>query len=57
VYHSTYRGVDLYRNTEPGYRLRWSALGVGAADTLAGLKSLVRMKQTPIRLYGTEVRP
>ncbi len=38
----TYMGVNLYRNTTPGSRLRWSALGYGAADTLAGMKSLVK---------------
>ena len=36
-----YRGVTIFRNTEPGFRLRWSALGF-AADTLAGIKSLIR---------------
>ena len=43
--HHTYYGVTLWRNTEPGYRLRWSALGGFAADTLAGLKQLVRAAQ------------
>lgn len=37
----TYRGINLWRATEPG-RLRWSALGYGSADTLAGMKALVR---------------
>jgi hypothetical protein len=36
-----YRGVNIWRNTEPGPRLRWSAIGYGAADTLAGMKSLI----------------
>jgi len=40
--HSTYHGITIYRNTDPGYRLRWYAIGVGAADTLAGLKQLIR---------------
>ena len=39
-----YRGVLLHRNTSPGYRLRWSALGYGAADTLEGMKQLVVAK-------------
>jgi hypothetical protein len=38
----TYYGVNLWRNLEPGYRLEWSALGFGAADTLAGMKRLVK---------------
>ena len=41
-YHSTYFGVAIWRRTEPGYQLRWSALGGFAADTLAGLKQLIR---------------
>lgn len=43
--HHSYReymGHILWRNTEPGSRLRWSALGIGASDTLAGMKSLIR---------------
>ena len=39
-YHE-YRGVIISRATEP-HRLRWSALGYGAADTLAGMKALIR---------------
>jgi hypothetical protein len=39
-YHE-YRGVIIWRATEPG-RLRWSAIGYGAADTLAGMKALIR---------------
>jgi len=39
-YH-VYRGVIIWRATEPG-RLRWSAIGYGAADTLAGMKALIR---------------
>ena len=49
-----YRGVLIHRNTEPN-KLRWSAIGVGSADTLEGMKSLIRMKQTPLRLYGQEI--
>jgi hypothetical protein len=41
AYH-TYYGVTIWRNTKPGYRLRWSALGGFAADTLAGIKQLIR---------------
>lgn len=40
-----YRGVTIYRSTEPGYRLPWTADGGGgslAADTLAGIKELIR---------------
>ena len=39
-YH-VYGGVIIWRATEPG-RLRWSAIGYGAADTLAGMKALIR---------------
>jgi hypothetical protein len=43
IRHSvTYRGVIMWRNTSRGYALRWSALGYGAANTLAGMKSLIR---------------
>mgnify|MGYP001809913010 CR=1 FL=1 len=38
----TYRGVNMYRSTEPGPRLRWSALGYGAANTLDGMRRLIR---------------
>lgn len=41
----TYRGVLISRNDGPGHRLRWSALGYGAADTLAGMKALIRDAQ------------
>jgi hypothetical protein len=37
-----YRGVIIWRNARPGYALRWSATGFGAADTLAGMKALIR---------------
>lgn len=37
-----YFGVMIWRNDTPGYRLRWSALGGFAADTLEGIKQLIR---------------
>ena len=44
IYH--YFGVIIFRSTEPGYRLRYTAsLGDGsplAADTLAGIKQLIK---------------
>ncbi len=40
--HSIYKGVQIYRNTSPGYRLRYTALGYGAADTLQGMKQLIK---------------
>lgn len=43
----TYRGVVIFRNTEPG-RLRYTArtdAGGRAADTLAGIKTLIREAQ------------
>jgi hypothetical protein len=43
MFHSTYRGVNIWRNTEPGYRLRWYTVSPSlAADTLAGIKHLIR---------------
>lgn len=40
-YHE-YRGVVIWRNTAGGHALRWYATGYGAADTLAGMKYLIR---------------
>lgn len=41
--HSTYRGVNIYRQVEPDYKLSWySIVPHLAADTLAGLKALIR---------------
>ena len=40
--HYTYRGRIIHVNNEPGHRLRYSVLGVGAADTLAGIKQLIK---------------
>lgn len=37
-----YRGEVIFRNTSPGYALRWSCTGFGAADTLDGMKRLIR---------------
>ena len=42
--HHRYMGHTIWRNTEPGYRLRWSCVGVGSADTLAGIKRLIKDK-------------
>lgn len=38
----TYYGVTVWRNTEPGSKLRYSALGGLAADTQEGMKKLIR---------------
>jgi hypothetical protein len=35
-------GRIIHRNTEPGYKLRWYCIGIGAADTLKGIKELIR---------------
>lgn len=40
-----YRGATIWRNDRPGHGLRWHALGYGAADTLAGMKALIREAQ------------
>jgi hypothetical protein len=37
-----YRGAVIFRNASPDSRLRWSALGFGASDTLEGMKDLIR---------------
>lgn len=37
-----YFGHIIYRNPEPGYRLRYNVIGVGSADTLSGIKKLIR---------------
>ena len=37
-----YRGVTIWRKTSFGPQLRWSAIGYGAADTLEGMKRLIR---------------
>lgn len=43
-----YLGVSIYRKSEPGYALPWTAkLNSGeslAADTLAGIKQMIKEK-------------
>lgn len=44
MYHSTYKGVIIWRNTEPGYALRWTANVHGdkvASDTLHGIRQMI----------------
>lgn len=44
MYHSTYKGITIWRNISPGYALRWTANVNGdrvAADTLAGIRQLI----------------
>lgn len=45
-----YRGVTIFRKTTPGHALRWNARTSDgrslAADTLAGMKELIRESQT-----------
>lgn len=46
----TYFGCVLNRSTTPGYALRWTAFtpkGQVAADTLSGLKELIRARCKP----------
>lgn len=41
----TYRGVVIFKNEAPGHRLKYSArtaAGMVAADTLAGIRQLIR---------------
>lgn len=45
MYHSTYRGCNISRNTRPGPYLRWETYAVDHfvyADTLAGIKEAIR---------------
>lgn len=37
-----YRGRIIWHNERPGHALRWTAAGGLAADTLAGIKALIR---------------
>ena len=37
-----YRGEAIFRNMSAGYALRWSCTGYGAADTLQGMKELIK---------------
>lgn len=42
-FHSTYFGVNIYRNTEPGPRLCWSTVAPSlAADSLKGIRELIK---------------
>lgn len=38
----TYFGYIIHRKTVFSSALRWSVIGVGSADTLAGIKRLIR---------------
>lgn len=46
MFHSVYKGFNIMRNVQLGHRLRWTAwsyaTGTLAADTLAGIKELIR---------------
>jgi hypothetical protein len=37
-----YMGEIIFRNMSAGYALRWSCIGYGAADTLQGMKELIK---------------
>ncbi len=39
-----YKGVIIWRNTRPGHYLKYNAIGYGAADTLKGMKELIKGK-------------
>lgn len=38
----TYLGHIIHENRTPGHHLRYSALGIGASNTLAGIKRLIK---------------
>jgi len=38
-------GEIILRNTSPSHALRWLCIGYGAADTLAGVKSLIKQRK------------
>ncbi len=41
--HHQYMGHTIWRNTEPGQRLRWYTVAPSfSADTLAGIKELIK---------------
>ena len=50
-FYSTYKGANIYKNIEPGYKLRWVAkledgmytysILTYSADTLTGIKKLI----------------
>ncbi len=40
--HYTYFGHIIHVYGGPGHRLRYSSVGVGVADTLAGIKRLIK---------------
>ncbi len=46
LFHRQYLGRSIYRNDQPGYKLRWTATSPTgqrlAADTLEGIKQLIR---------------
>lgn len=43
MFHSTYRGINIYRYDPSDNRLRWYTVVPGmAADSLAGIKQLIR---------------
>lgn len=46
MFHSTFKGFTIWRNTEPGCKLRWTTKHDNgdkfAADTLEGVKQLIR---------------
>ena len=41
---TTYRGIPIHVNARPGCALRYSALGIGAAATLANMRRLIDAK-------------
>lgn len=50
-----YRGCAIFRNTSPGYALRWQTTCNGlrlAADTLAGVKALIRETLESDKIMG-----
>lgn len=43
-----YMGEVIFRNVTGGHALRWSCLGYGAADTLQGMKELIKERKANV---------
>lgn len=43
-----YMGEVIFRNINGGHALRWSCLGYGAADTLQGMKELIKERKANV---------
>ncbi len=42
--YTVHKGAIIWRGSAHGYSLKYSSIGYGAADTLAGMKALINSK-------------